>query len=302
VWNGQNKIRLEEWREAHNLHIYVREILGGLAGCTLHTNAEMKMRASGDICLLCEKRKATQKKSHIIPKFFGKGLYYDTSPKHSISFKRTGQTSKIQEIEREDFILCPECEKGFSVLETYCALRLERFNEIRFANNFNHIKRGEFEFFECKNLDIKVFNLFIYSIVWRLSISEKYSFEQFKLNQTDEIKLKDILKKYIKFNENDLFKELADLKELPGHSHVIIRPNKKLRPPNSMLSAASRTEWLHELHLVDYMVFYLTDKDKLVDGFKEINNNNLENFVKVGLTTPERWKSYNYDLINKIFK
>lgn len=265
-------------------------------------NAEMQMRTPDDMCLLCEEKESIQKKSHIIPKFLGKGLYFDTSPKHGISFERTGRVSKIQEIEREDFILCPECEKGFSVLETYCALRLERYNEIRFADNFNHVKRGEFEFFECKNLDIKVFNLFIYTIVWRLSISQRFSFENFKLKQTDEIKIRDILKQYIKINESELFKGLASLKELPKHSHVIIRPNKKLRPPNAMLSAASRTDWLHELHLVDYIVFYLTDKDKLVDGFKEINNNNLEDLVKIGLVTPERWKSYNYDLINKIFK
>jgi hypothetical protein len=69
-----------------------------------------------------------------------------------------------------------------------------------------------------------------------------------------------------------------------------------------MLSAASRTEWLHELHLVDYIVLYLTDKDKLVDGLKEINNNNIESSVKVGLTTPERWKTYNYDILGKMFE
>jgi hypothetical protein len=83
---------------------------------------------------------------------------------------------------------------------------------------------------------------------------------------------------------------------------VIIRPNKKLRPPTAMLSAASRDEWLHELHLVDYIIFYLTDKEKLVDGFIEIDNNNLENKVRVGLTSPDIWKNYNFDLIRKAFK
>lgn len=199
-------------------------------------------------------------------------------------------------------ILCKDCEKGFSVLETYCALRLERFNEIRFANNFNRVKRGEFEYVECKNLDIKIFNLFIYSIVWRLSVSQKFAFENFKLKKNDEKEIKNTLKKHIKTNQNHLFKGLAGLEELPNHSHVMIRPNKKLRPPNSMLSAASRNEWLHELHLVDYILFYLTDKDKLVDGLKEINNNKLDSLVKIGLTKPEMWRSYNNDLINKIIK
>lgn len=62
------------------------------------------MRTPNDICFLCDENESKQKKSHIIPKFLAKGLYFDTSPKHSISFTEDGKSSKIQEIEREDFM------------------------------------------------------------------------------------------------------------------------------------------------------------------------------------------------------
>lgn len=260
------------------------------------------MRTPTDICLLCEKNKSIQKNSHIIPKFFGQGLFYGTSPRHGLSIDKTGKREKVQDILKEDYLFCPECEAGLSIFENYCILRLDRFNDIRYFNKFKKVKRGEFEYFECKELDIRIFNLFIYSIVWRVSISESYAFGGFKLPKVEEEKLKVILKEFIKPNQRELIYELDKLKSLPIHSHVIIRPIKKLRPPTAMLSAASRDEWLHEMHLVDYIIFYITDREKLVDGFKEIDNNNLENQVRVGLTSPDIWKNYNFDLIRKAFK
>jgi hypothetical protein len=118
----------------------------------------------------------------------------------------------------------------------------------------------------------------------------------------EEEKLKVTLREFIKPNQGELIDELNKLKALPNHGHVIIRPNKKLRPPAAMLSAVSRDEWLHELHLVDYIIFYLTEKEKIVDGLLEIDNNNLVGKVRVGLTSPETWKNYNSDLIRKAFK
>ena len=260
------------------------------------------MRLPTDICLLCERNKSTQQNSHIIPKFFGKGLFDGTSPRHGLSIDKTGKREKVQDILKEDYLFCPECEAGLSIFETYCILRLNRFDDIRYFNKFKRVKQGEFKYFECNELDIRIFNLFIYSIVWRVSISENFAFGGFKLPMVEEEKLKVTLKEFIKSTQGELIDELDKLKSLPNHGHVIIRPNKKLRPPTAMLSAASRDEWLHELHLVDYILFYLTEKGKLVNGLIEIDNNNLTNKVKVGLTTPDIWKNYNFDLIRKAFK
>jgi hypothetical protein len=258
------------------------------------------MRKPTDICLLCQENNSTKKKSHIIPKFFGKGIFDGSKPRHGIKIYKNGKRKRVQDIIKEDYILCPECERGFSIFETYCSFRLERFNELRYFSKFNWIKRGDFEYFECKELDIRIFNLFIYSIVWRVSISENYEFGAFKLPDIEEKNLREFLKRHIKSTQSELIDAISKVEFLPNHSHVIIRPKKKLRPPDSMLSAVSLNEWVHEIHLVDYIIFYFTDKEKNTDGLKEIENNNLVNMVKVGLASIEGWKSYSNEMIKSI--
>jgi len=260
------------------------------------------MRQPTDKCLICNERNATKQNSHIIPKFFGKGIFFGTKPRYGLVLTKKVNTNKIQDIIKENYLFCPECEKGISVLETYCALRLDRFNDLRYYNSFNIFKRKEFEFFECKNIDKKIFNLFIYSIIWRVSISCHYLYSKFKLIESDEEKLRILLKIYLETTQEKLANKLVDLKELPSHSHVIIRPRKRLRPPSSMLSAASLNDSIHQLHLVDYLIIYITNPTKLVEVLKEIDNNNLENLVRVGLTDPKLWEKFNFDLINKILK
>jgi hypothetical protein len=260
------------------------------------------MRTAKDPCRLCEENEATQKNSHLIPKYFGKGLFDNTNPRHSISIEKSGKRQKVQDIIKEDFLLCPRCEKGLSIFETYCIIRLDRFNDLRHFSKFEKFKKGDFEYFESKELDIKVFNLFIYSIVWRISVSESYAFGGFKLPIAEEEKLKSLLRNFIESRQEKLLARLDELQVVPNHGHAIIRPKKKLRPPNAMLSAASMDGWLHEVHLVDYILFYSTDKEKFINSLKELDNNNLKNRVKVGLSSPESWKTYSIKMIKDALK
>ena len=143
------------------------------------------MRQPSDTCLLCNKQKATQRSSHIIPKFMGQGLFYGTSPRHAILWSKDRGKQKVQDIMKEDYILCPDCERGLSLLENYCALRLERLNKVKYFYQFRYIKEGDYEIVECKELDIKIFNLLIYSIIWRVSTSENIGFINFNLLSSD---------------------------------------------------------------------------------------------------------------------
>lgn len=257
------------------------------------------MRQPNDICLLCKESTASQKSSHIVPKFLGQGLFHGTKPRHSILWTKGENKKKVQDTIKEDYLFCLNCEKGLSVLETYCSLRLERYDNLRFYKNFRLIKYLGFEFIECKGIDIKVFNLFIYSIVWRVSVCNNFGFLKFKLTNDDEETLRILLKRHLTPSQNDLLNNLNTLENLPNHGHVIIRPKKKLRPPLSMLSAVSYDENIHQLHLVDYIVFYLTDRAKLVGSLKILDNNRLDGLVKIGLLDPIAWKDFNYDMIRE---
>ena len=258
------------------------------------------MRQPTDICLLCRNKNSDKKNSHLIPKFFGTGIFEGTKPRHGLQISKNGKTSKIQDIMKEDFLFCPSCEKGLSIFETYCALRLRRFDDPKHYKQFKRFKRGEFRYFECNEVDIKIFNLFVYSIVWRLSISNHPAFLNFNILTSDEEKLRQIINDFIVSTQSELLDKIDSLIELPLHSHVMIRPKKKQRPPSSMLSAASLNSSIHQIHLVDYLVFYVTDRSKLIHDFVEIDNNNLDRNVRIGLTTSELWEKFNFNLINKL--
>lgn len=260
------------------------------------------MRKPTDKCLLCDEKEATKEKSHLIPKFLAKGIFYGMKPRYGLLIEKDGSTEKIQDIIKEDYLFCPECEKGFSLYETYCSLRLERYNESKFDKNFKRYQNKEFKFFECLDIDIRLFNLFIYSIIWRLSISKEYSFLKLKLACEEEEKLRLILKDNTYSTQQELIEKLDEISCLPNHSHLIIRPTKKIRPPSSMLSAASLNEGVHKLHLVDYVIFYFSDQDKMIQYLRTIDNNKIDGLVRVGLTSPEIWERFNFDIIKKTMK
>jgi hypothetical protein len=260
------------------------------------------MRGPTDNCLLCGDKNASKKSSHIIPKFFGQGLFFGTKPKHSLLLTKDGKREKVQDIMKEDHLFCPDCEKGFSILETYCSLRLDRYNELRYSSQYQHFKHSDFEFFECKKIDLRVFNLFIYSIVWRVSICNNYGFLGFKLSSIEEEKLRFILKEFTSLTQEELFVKIDKIGSLPEHSHVIIRPDKKLRPPTSMLSAASYNEFIHQIHLVDYVLIYFTNRAIITERFKEMDNNRLVGFVRIGVTNKTKWEDFNRNMFKEAIK
>lgn len=257
------------------------------------------IRKQTDLCLLCRTNEASQKNSHIIPKFMGAGLFYGTKPRHSILWSKGGKKEKVQDIIKDDYLFCSNCEKCFSVLETYCSLRFERFNNIRYFKNFSRFKYGDFEYAEFKEVNIKIYNLFIYSIVWRVSVSQNLAFLNFNLPQYEEERLRILLTERIMPTQTGLLENLDSFKTLPEHAHILIRPKKKLRPPTSMLSAASLNENMHQLHLVDYFVIYLTDRNKLIESLIRIDNNRVDGCVKVGLSDPQQWKDFNFGMVRE---
>ena len=259
------------------------------------------MRKPTDFCMLCQKEHSTKRNSHLIPKFLGNGIFEGSKPRQGILINRYGRTSRIQDTFKEDYILCDDCEKGISIFETYCSLRLERFNNIRFCNQFKHNKIGNFEYVDCMDINNKIFNLLIYSIIWRVSISQKDEFGALKLNVADEENLRLKLNNFITKSQSELFEKLDGFKHIPNHSHVLIRPNKKLRPPGSMLAVASNNDFVHQLFIVDYLLFYITDSSLLVSEFKMIDNN-MDRNTRLGIANSERWKNFNKNTLRDYLK
>lgn len=253
-------------------------------------------------CQLCREKVASQKNSHIIPKFLGKKLFAGTKPRFSWLMSSDGTLKKVQDTPKEDHLICQNCEKGLNIYETHCSNQLSKYDDLSYRtnNNFVNIKIGEMDCFYPRNLDILIFNLFIYSIVWRVSVSKSDVFKNFKLSDENEEILRTLLSKYSSFSQNELMVKLKSLNQLPSHCHFIMRPIKKLKTPNSGLYLKKIDENFYHLGLVDYSLYYYTDKLAVFPGFESLDNNRLEGFVIIGLLPEEVWRDSNYTIIKAL--
>lgn len=161
------------------------------------------MRKPTDICILCLANLATKTNSHIYPKFLSTNFLgakgttrkgFDLSSDKILDYK----PKVIQDSPKEDYILCKECEAYFSVLEGIAS--------DTFINWQTKVDKGEYslnptihyglEVVECSTADKRTLHLLIYSIFWRVSISEIDLFENIKIAPDFEEELRATLMAY----------------------------------------------------------------------------------------------------------
>lgn len=255
-----------------------------------------------NICSLCKNKEASNHNSHIIPKFLGKRLFNDTNPRHSLLFGKEKKPIKVQDTPKTKHFLCKRCEKGFSILETYCARYLNRYDNLAYRTNsyFNHEQVGNLRYYVIHELKIKIYNLFIYSILWRASICNDIVFNDLNLIKEEEEELRQFLLKFSYQKEADLFNGLDELVSLPSHSHIIFRSERLSKTPHAGLYCKTVDRHFHHLGLVEFALFYYTDNTKLPRKLKLLDNNNIEDEVKVGLFTPKQWQAFNYSLVKAL--
>ena len=145
----------------------------------------LEKKTSDMLCLLCRSNLATQPNSHIIPKFLSKDIFSDLKEAYvTQADEMDSKPQIIYDTPKEDFIICPSCEKYFSVLETYVSTNpYQNLWSSEKQNEFNPIDSNhEFTLLECKATNPVIFNLFIYSIMWRIFISTNNFFKHIKVN------------------------------------------------------------------------------------------------------------------------
>jgi hypothetical protein len=190
------------------------------------------MRKPTDICLLCQVNLATKTNSHIYPKFLSTNfLGAKGTPRKGFDLSSDkvldSKPKVIQDSPKEDYILCEECEAYFSVLEGIAS--------DTFINWQSKVDKGEYslnpiidglDIVECNTADKKTIHLFIYSIFWRVSISEIDLFENIKITADFEEELRTTLMAYRQSKRVDYLNILNST------------PNFKIFP-NSIITAKS---------------------------------------------------------------
>ena len=162
-------------------------------------------------CKLCKNAEADKKNSHIIPKFLKKGLF---GPKGKIrgyeiqSTKPKGKPKSVQDIPKEDYIFCTNCESKLSTLETYFANHL--YNHLHNSSKTFKVKKHlKTKVKSTKDIDGNLINLLLQSILWRQHISKHASMVNFSIDKKDAEVIRSQLDKIIAIKKKDMLDNMS---------------------------------------------------------------------------------------------
>jgi len=137
-------------------------------------------------CKLCGEEKELCKQSHIIPNFMYQDLFDKKNRMHMIQRKKGAfqQIGYRQSGEFDKFILCHNCDnKVLGKLERYASLILYGV----YPKILKHrVGPDGIKYTYCAEIDYAQFKLFLLSVLWRASISERPLFSEVRLGPHEE--------------------------------------------------------------------------------------------------------------------
>ena len=146
----------------------------------------MRNRKPTDTCLLCCTEHSSKANSHLVPvglhkNSIGKRNYEESyhidcvTPEIDVYFGRSNLKNPSTEIKENhharDFIFCPECEKKLGELEDLVIpFLMDKLRDPKYTGSIkNKTTQGGIPYKEITNLDSKSFQVFIYSVIWRVA-------------------------------------------------------------------------------------------------------------------------------------
>ena len=253
-------------------------------------------------CKLCQKKEADKLNSHIIPKFLAKRLFESTKPRHSIHINRKGKGRKIQDTPKENFILCKQCEKRLEHLETLTSRKITSINNYNnLKDKFSIKKYGRNKILECLTINPIEFKSFIYSIVWRASISSLPEFETFKLDKTTEKELRIFLDKTLKNSHKDLVYSISKTTDLPNYHYCVFKPLMRNKFSRGIFTAYRMAEFQFGVFTVDYIILFYTNIKDMDPAFEFVSNFQNEKLI-ITLTGTDDWKMLNELVVRKMLR
>lgn len=249
------------------------------------------MRQKQDTCLLCRANLSTKENSHILPKFLTRGFLGEKRRGFRISsHKILRQKPRItQDSPKENYLLCDECEAYFGVIEG--------ITSGVFTNWRGRLNNGDFiskpvipgvSILECNNIDHRVVYLLIYSIFWRVSISEDGLFREYKLDPTFEDELRLLLLRYKQTKKSDFINSLDQAPNVNIFPVTIITAESFIdETANILFAPLSRDPYCL---VVDKFSFMLsrTNADIDIDFFRSCTNFAV-NECKMLVFSPQLW-------------
>jgi hypothetical protein len=242
------------------------------------------------ICPLCKTNPADKRNSHIIPKFLGKPLFEKVKPRHSLQVDRGGKTKKIQDIPKEDFLICQTCEKKFEILETYFSKKLVGLRD--YSNRktqFEISQVGPNKLLNCLDLNPFLFKLFYFSLIWRLSITSNPLFKNFKLPKDIESEIGTFLDRNLFVKHQELLDNFDLIRQYPDYHLIAYKPEVGNKTFAGILTAFRLSEDHYGIFTSDMILFFYLN-DKQIDKLSEFISNKEKDIVKFVLANSDQWK------------
>jgi hypothetical protein len=249
------------------------------------------------ICTLCKINIADQNNSHIIPKFMSKRLFENAKPRHALYLGKNGKQQKQQDIPKENQILCRSCEAKLAKLEDYFArffIEINSLNSARRSYTVDQIYGQEVIF--CNDLHPTLFKLFIFSLIWRCSISKSFEFGNFKLENDVEENLRIFLYHNLKATQRELLDSLNQAQHIPDYHYCVTKPKGKVR---GILTAFNFAPNSFTVFTVDYAIFFYTNENPHVEIHKKFSNKD-DDKVKIAVGEDQKWIELNQSILDKM--
>ena len=241
-------------------------------------------------CKLCRERIADKKNSHIIPKFMCKRLFEGTKPRYTVQISKDGIQTKLQDIPKEDYILCSWCEKRLEKLETYFSRVFIEVNSLQNARRKYKLEKVENEeILYCEEINPSLFYLFFYSLIWRSSVSKNILFDTFTIENSVEEEIRFFLNNNLRECHSDLLEHSKKIQNVPNYYLCLVKPKNKTR---GIFSAYNFGPNSYAIYTVDYALFFYTNENDCILAHKIFGNSRNEIF-KIFIGNDKSWKKLN---------
>jgi hypothetical protein len=250
-------------------------------------------RTPNDRCLLCQTENSTKKNSHIVPKFITKSILGTDVQKKGYIWDTGGKRKKptvCQDTSKEDYILCPSCEKYFEILETYVSKYLHtRIQDEKYNDNFSFFTTpGNIDYAKCLKSNSLVVKLFFLSIYWRCSITTKIPFTDFQINEEEQLRIS--LLRHKTQDIKELLIEIED-KKINDFSLVVIRSTNQNDQTNNFMYAQVSEDNTYGLVFNEYITFFAIEETPITRKMISFANKNGNQFLVI-LGSGEFWLTF----------
>jgi hypothetical protein len=276
-----------------------------------------------EICKLCLEKEATQTGSHIVSAFYIKPVIgsRDKEKGYLITknpFQDYKENTKAEPI-KEDKILCPDCEKRFSYIETIIAEELSnKFRKDNFKINFPESKeKRRITLVECKRVNPFAYQAFVYSLVWRASISNARLTKAFQITDKLQEALRALLNLIIPpsegyrgvvYDKKKWFTELAAQAEIFSYPFIVVSPeNLSTETTDGFVLVYHSLSKPYNIMIGDSLIYFGASSKNHDDWFGLLERVNKKGFynadtnpTRITLVPDDLWQKTRKKLINEV--